>query len=70
MSQHTPGAIRAAEELRKNNKALLNALRKVVTTCKAGVLERRETGKPTWYALDHLGAVATSAIARAEGREP
>lgn len=44
---------------------LVEALQSVIATCKEGVIERRETGKPTWSALDHLKSVAENALAKA-----
>jgi hypothetical protein len=47
--------------------AMLAALRDIETIGGAGVIERRETGKPTWHALDAIKDAARAAIARAEG---
>lgn len=48
---------------------LLAALKDIVAICKDGVIERRETGKPTWQALDAMAEIARAAIAAAERRE-
>jgi hypothetical protein len=44
--------------------AMLAALRDIETIGGAGVIERRETGKPTWHALDAIKDAARAAIAR------
>lgn len=44
---------------------LLAALRKLAEIGEGGVVERRETGKPTWYALDVVAHIALAAIAQA-----
>lgn len=45
---------------------LLGALREVAAIGEAGVIERRETGKPTWCALDEIKDIANAAIAKAK----
>ena len=47
---------------------LLAALRELADIGEAGVIERRETGKPTWGALDAIQTIARAAIAKATGR--
>ena len=46
---------------------LLAALREVLEIGRAGAIERRETGKPTWNALEEVARIARAAISRAEG---
>jgi len=47
--------------------ALLAALRALAEIGAAGVVEKRETGKPTWSALDAVTNIARAAILKAEG---
>jgi hypothetical protein len=58
------------ELLQAQLKTALEALKAIVQTCQAGVIQRNETGKPTWSALPHMEAIARAAIAQVEGREP
>ena len=44
---------------------LLEALKSVLEIGAGGVIERRETGKPTWHALDEVANIARNAIAKA-----
>ena len=46
---------------------LLEALEKLLAIGDAGVLERREEGKPVWHVLDEVKRIAGSAIAEASG---
>lgn len=46
---------------------LLSALQEIATICDGGVLERRETGKPNWIALESVSKIARAAIAKATG---
>lgn len=46
---------------------MLEALRFIAGIASGGVIERHETGKPTWHALDEIKAVATQAIKAAAG---
>jgi len=46
---------------------MLEALRAIADIGAAGVIEKRETGKPTWYAMDAMRDAARAAIAAAEG---
>jgi hypothetical protein len=48
---------------------LLEALRELAEIGEAGVIERRETDKPTWNALGAIKSISRAAIAKAEGRE-
>jgi hypothetical protein len=48
---------------------LLAALRALAEISTGGVIEKRETGKPTWYALEEIGKIAATAIAKATGEE-
>jgi len=45
---------------------LLEALRELAEIGEGGVIERRETGQPTWHALDAVRTIARAAIAKAE----
>lgn len=45
---------------------MLDALRELANIGEAGVIERRETGKPTWSALDAIKSIARAALAKAE----
>lgn len=47
--------------------AMLEALRAMEAIGSAGVIERRETGKPTWNALDAIRDLARQAIHAATG---
>jgi len=47
--------------------ALLEALRELAEIGEGGVIERRETGKPIWSALDAIKTIARAAIAKAQG---
>lgn len=49
--------------------AMLAALKELAAIGEAGIIERRETGKPTWCITDALKTIAGEAIAKAEGRE-
>ena len=48
---------------------LLAALQELAKIGEEGVIERRETGKPTWYALDAVKNIASNAIAEATAIE-
>ena len=48
---------------------LLAALEAVASIGEAGVIEKRETEKPTWYALDAVKVIARAALARARGEK-
>lgn len=43
---------------------LIETLRTLAEIGEAGVIERRETGKPTWSALDAVATIARAAIAK------
>ena len=45
---------------------LLAALHELAEIGEGGVIERRETGKPTWSALEAVATIARAAIAKAE----
>ena len=45
---------------------LLAALHELAEIGEGGVIERRETGKPTWIALKAVATIARAAIAKAE----
>ena len=45
---------------------LLAALHELAEIGEGGVIERRETGKPTWSALKAVATIARAAIAKAE----
>ena len=47
---------------------LLAALEQLAKIGDDGVIERRETGKPTWSALDTVKAISRAAIAKATGQ--
>lgn len=49
---------------------LLAALEAVAAIGEAGIIEIRETGKPTWNALTEVAKTARAAIAAAEGSAP
>ena len=44
--------------------ACVTALERVMTIGKDGVIERRETGKPTWSALEEVRRIAETALAK------
>ena len=46
---------------------MLLALRELLAIGEGGVIQRNETGKPTWSALDEIKRIAGAAIAKAEG---
>ena len=46
---------------------LLDALRELLAIGEGGVIQRNETGKPTWSAMDEIKRIAGAAIAKAEG---
>lgn len=48
---------------------MLAALKELAAIAEAGVIERRETGKPSWNIMDAIKATTGEAIAKAEGRE-
>lgn len=48
---------------------MLAALKELAAIGAAGVIERRETDKPTWHIISAIKAIAGEAIAKAEGRE-
>ena len=50
-------------------KDLIDALRELAAIGEGGIIERRETGKPTWHALDAVRDIARAAIAKAEGTQ-
>jgi len=54
-------------ELERENTELKEALIQVFRIGEEGVIERRETGKPTWHALDAIKTIAMTAIEKAEG---
>lgn len=39
-----------------------DSLKSILAICADGVIERRETGKPTWSALDAIAELAKSAL--------
>jgi hypothetical protein len=45
--------------------AMVEALRELAAIGGGGVIERRETGKPTWSALDAVQSIARAALAKA-----
>lgn len=53
--------------LREVRYELLADLRELAAIGEAGVIERRETGKPTWSALTAVKDIARAAIAKANG---
>ena len=46
---------------------MLKALHEVLAIGEGGVIETRETGKPTWHALDAVKTIASKAIAKVQG---
>ena len=46
---------------------MLLALRELLAIGEGGVIQRNETGKPTWSAMDEIKRIAGAAIAKAEG---
>ena len=46
---------------------LLGALERLAAIGEAGVVEVRETGKPTWSALEVVKTIARAAIRKAKG---
>ena len=44
---------------------LLDALRELAAIGEGGIIERRETGKPTWHALNAVRDIARAAITKA-----
>ena len=52
--------------LRAEVAELREALRSIETMSAGGVIERRETGKPTWYALTAICDTARATLARIE----
>lgn len=56
-----------ARKIESVNADLLAALEELRAIGEAGVIERRETGKPTWSALDAVKEIARAAIAKARG---
>jgi len=46
---------------------MLKALHEVLAIGEGGVIETRETGKPTWNALDAVKTIASKAIDKAKG---
>lgn len=50
------------ERLQRRHAALLSALETLDAIGRGGVIERRETGKPTWYVLEEIRKVAGGAI--------
>ena len=59
--------VRANAHLIASAPALLEALRELAEIGEGGVIERRETGKPIWSALDAIKTIARAAIAKAQG---
>lgn len=53
--------------IRANTRKLLEALEKLAAIGESGVIERRETGKPTWNALDEIKTIARDAITKVKG---
>ena len=54
-------------ELADQREMMLEALRELAAIGEGGIIERRETGKPTWHALDAVKGIARAAIRAAEG---
>jgi hypothetical protein len=54
-------------ELLAERDALRAAMKAILKTCKEGVIQRNETGKPQWSALDHMEAIASTALALSKG---
>lgn len=46
----------------------VDALERLLAIGKDGVIERRETGKPTWSALDEVARISESALAKTKER--
>lgn len=53
--------------LRASAPELLAALQALAEISGGGVIEKRETGKPTWYALKEIRKIAVAAISQATG---
>lgn len=49
---------------------LLKALKECLATIERGIVHIHETGKPSWYAFDHMESVIRSALAKAKGETP
>lgn len=46
---------------------LLEALESILKLAEAGVIQRNETGKPSWSLTDELKTITRAAIAKAKG---
>ena len=67
---------RESRQLREEHNAVVNnherlvaALREIAGIASCGVIERRETGKPTWYATVAIADAARQALAAVEETE-
>jgi hypothetical protein len=59
--------IASAPALLVERDALRAAMKAIIKACKEGVIQRNETGKPQWSALDHMEAIASTALALSKG---
>jgi len=50
--------------LRAQNEELIAALKEIQKIGKSGVLERRETGKPTWHLNEAVAEIARAILAK------
>lgn len=64
---NVPGRAEADARLIAAALDMLAALEHLAAVGEAGVIERRETGKPMWSVLDEIKTISRAAIAKAKG---
>ena len=63
-------ALAQIELLQNERDDLVAVLQSLAAIGEGGVIERRETGKPTWHALDAVKNIARAAISTATSHQP